>query len=173
MAVSNPTVAKQRHGHHPRVIMVVGIAFLAMFIIGIMTQIQTNEAFITNAGVVDVYNPNWSILWQPVNLFTGKLSSAQGAATIFGWGIELVFLGLVIGFELMKTAASWSGQIMARIFVTVSIFIVLFNGYTDYKFGTLGGGEVGHWCFAIVTSFIVGFFGTVGMFFIEYAWGRM
>jgi hypothetical protein len=153
--------------------MVVGIAFVALFVIGIMAQLQTNEAYITNGGVVNVYSPNWSILWQPIALFTGGLTSAEAAATIFGWGIELIYLGLIVGYEMMKHAASWSGQMMTRVFVSICIGIVLFNGYTDYKFGTLGGGEWGHLAFAIVTSFIVGFFGTVGMYFIEYAWDRM
>lgn len=161
-----------KQGHPAAFIMVVGVAFLALFIVGVMTQIQTNEAFITHAGNVNVYKPDWSILFQIPSLVMGNLGPDEAAATIFGWGIELIYLGFIIGYEMLHNSVQRSGQLMASVFRTLSWVIIVFNGWTDYNYGTLGGGAWGHFGFALVTSFIVGFFGTIGMFLIEQGWKR-
>src|SRR5689334_3807011 len=76
--------------HPPKFITLVGIGFLILWVVALMTQIQTNEAFITNAGQVNAYRPNWQILWQPIALILGELSPQDAIATIFGWGVELI-----------------------------------------------------------------------------------
>ncbi len=165
--------ASQRNGHPALFIFIVGAAFLALFLVGVMTQIQTNEAFIQNAGQVDVYKPDWAILLQIPNLVLGNLSPGESVATIFGWGIELMYLGFIIGHELLQHSVMRSGILMANIFRTGAWIIILFNGWTDFTYGTLGGGFWGHAGFAAVTSFIVGFFGTIGMYLIGEAWRRL
>lgn len=149
----------------------VGVAFCILFVIGVMTQIQTNEALVTGVSNVDVYKPNWAILFQPVQLVMGGLSSEEGAAVIVGWGIELIYLGCIVGFEIMQHAASRSGQFMAKVFRYFSLGIIGLNVWTDFQYGaSIGGGVWGHVLFAVVTSFVVGFCGTIGMYFIEIAW---
>ena len=115
---------------------------------------------------------DWSILWQIPNLVVGNDSASEAAATIFGWGIELVYLGFIVGYELLHDSVQRSGQFMGGLFRTLSWVIVLFNGWTDYNYGSLGGGQWGHLGFAFVTSFIVGFFGTIGMYLLEIGWRR-
>jgi len=173
--VSGSTVAAssaRRNGHPVGFIAIVGLAFIALFLIALMTQIQTNEAFVTTAGNVDVYQPDWSVFMQLPNLVMGNLSASEAAATIFGYGIELIYLGFIVGYELLHDAVSRSGQVMARIFITLSWGIVIFNGWTDFKYGSFGNGFWGHVAFAVITSFIVGFFGTVGMYLVGAAWKR-
>lgn len=173
--VSGSTVAAsagRRSGHHPLVIVIVGIGFLVLFVIGFMTQIQTNEAFIQHAGNIEVYKPNWSILLQLYYLVQGQLSASDAAATIFGYGIELIYLGFIIGYGMLEDAVSASGQVMARIFMSGAWGIVVFNLWTDYNYGSLGGGFWGHVGFAAATSFIVGFFGTIGIYLIRAGWRR-
>lgn len=157
-------------GHHPGLLVAVGLLFLIVFIIGLMTQIETNEAFITNAGAVNVYQPDWGVFMQLPNLIGGNSSSAEAAATIFGWGIELMYLGFIVGYELVQNAVWRSGRTMAGIFRTLSWGIVFFNGWTDFHYGTFGTGWGGHLAFALVTSFIVGYFGTIGWGLIEQGW---
>ncbi len=159
-------------GHHPMVVFVVGVGFLVLFTVGFMTQIQTNEAFVQQSGSIAVYKPNWAILMQLPNLVMGNLSAGEAAATIFGYGIELIYLGFIVGYGLLEDAVSASGQVMARIFVTGAWGIVIFNLWTDYTYGTFGGGFWGHVGFAAATSFIVGFFGTIGVYLVRAAWRR-
>ncbi len=166
------TSAARSSGHPALFIIIVGVGFLILFIVGLMTQVQTNEAFITHAGDVNVYKPDWSILVQIPNLVLGKLNPDDAAAAIFGWGIELIYLGFIIGYELLQDSVQRSGQFMAGLFRTLSWVVVFFNGWTDYNYGSLGGGFWGHVGFALVTSFIVGFFGTIGMYLIESGWKR-
>lgn len=162
-----------RSGHPPIFIIVVGAGFLILFVVALMMQVQTNEAFITNAGNVNVYKPDWNILLQIPNLVEGNLLSASDAvATIFGWGIELIYLGFIIGYEALQDSVKRSGQFMSGLFRTLSWVIVIFNGWTDYMYGSLGGGIAGHLGFALVISFVVGFFGTIGMYLIEHGWKR-
>jgi len=168
---ASPSAAR-RSGHPALFIIIVGIGFLLLFIVALMTQIQTNEAFLTNVGQVSVYQPDWSILVQVPNLVLGALSPSAATATIFGWGIELMYLGFIIGYEHLQESVQRSGQFMASLFKTLAWVIVFFNGYADYTYGSLGGGFWGHLGFAVVTSFIVGFFGTIGMYLIEHGWKR-
>ncbi len=164
--------ASRRGGHHPLFVIAVGIGFLILFAIALMSQIQTNEAFITHHGVVDVYHPNWEVLFQLPLLIAGQLPSAEAAASIFGWGVELIYLGFIVGYEIVMDAASISGRFMGGLFKTGAWVIVGFNWWTDFNYGTLGGGTSGHVAFACAMSFIVGFFGTIGIFLIRHAWGR-
>lgn len=171
--VSSSIGHSHRSGHPGPFILAVGAGFLILFVVALMTQIQTNEAFITHAGQVNVYKPNWDILFQIPNLVLGNLNASDAAATIFGWGIELIYLGFIIGYELLQDGIhTRSGQFMASLFKTLSWAIVAFNGWTDFNYGSLGGGFWGHMGFALITSFIVGFFGTIGMFLIEHGWRR-
>ncbi|GHO91535.1 hypothetical protein KSF_015830 [Reticulibacter mediterranei] len=158
--------------HPPKFITAVGVGFLILWVVALMTQIQTNEAFITNAGQINVYHPNWAILWQPIALIAGQQSPQEAIATIFGWGIELVYLGFVVGYELMQHSVARSGALMGRIFKTGSWIIVGFNFWTDYNYGTLSTAAWGHIAFAFITGFIVGFFGTIGLALIEHGWSR-
>ncbi len=160
-------------GHHPpKFITAVGVGFLILWVVALMTQIQTNEAFITNAGQINVYHPNWAILWQPIALILGEQASQEAIATIFGWGIELVYLGFVVGYELMQHGVARSGALMGRIFKTGSWIIVGFNFWADYTYGTLSTASWGHIAFAGITGFIVGFFGTIGLALVEHGWSR-
>ena len=68
----------------------------------------------------------------------GTLSPSAATATIFGWGIELIYLGFIIGYELLQESVQRSGQFMASLFKTLAWVIVFFNGYTDYTYGSLG-----------------------------------
>jgi hypothetical protein len=171
-AASAAPIARRSSAHPSWFILGVGLGFLALFLVGFMTQIGTNEAFITNAGQVNIFKPNWMILLQIPNLVMGNASPSDAMATVFGWGIELIYLGFIVGYELMHNAVDQTGQFMGGLFRTASWGIVLFNGWTDYNYGTLGSGIGGHLAFALMQSFIVGFFATVGLFFIRFAWNQ-
>jgi hypothetical protein len=151
----------------------VGIAFLILFGVGVMMQVQTNEALVTNAGNVTVYQPDWAIFLQiPELVFGGFASSSDAAGALVGWGIELMYLGFIIGYEHLHHSVKRSGQFMAKAFRFLSFVVLGVNCWTDFKYGSLGGGTWGHILFAAVASVIVGFFGTIGMYLLEIGWKR-
>lgn len=160
-------------GHHLGIAMFVGIGMIALFVVVLVAQIQTNEAFITHKGNVNIFQPDWGIILQIPALVTGGLPADQAAAAIVGWGVELLYLGFIVGYEILKDSVhSASGPAMARIFRSLGFVLIAFNGYTDYLYGTLGSGIGGHLAFALMCSAIVAYFGTVGWALINHSWKR-
>lgn len=169
-AQAKPATTSRRH--HAGFFVVVGLGFIALFIVGLLAQVQTSEAFIINSGQVTTYRPNLSLFMQIPDLFIGNPSPAEAAATIFGWGVELMFLGFVIGQEIMNDSVQKSGKQLATVFRFGTYIIILFNFWADYNYGIIGSGMWGHALFAALTSFGVGFFGVVGVSFLEQGWKR-
>jgi hypothetical protein len=171
---TNTTNTTATHKGHPMIyIMLVGLGMLALFAVVFVAQIQTNEAYIQHSGSVSIFHPDWSIVMQIPALITGQLSSSEAAAAIVGWGIELLYLGFVVGYEILKDSVHIaSGPAMAKIFRSLGWVIIAFNGYTDYLYGTLGSGIGGHIAFALMCSAIVAYFGTIGWALISFGWRK-
>jgi hypothetical protein len=163
MAVSNPTV--KRHGS-PIPKLLLGVGCECFWVIASLLQIQTSEAFIARGSTVN-FAPNWNILWQPFDLMSGKLSATMAKATMWGWGNELIFLVCVIGYELAHDAVTAANRKLAFWFRNGAIAVVIFDGYTDFSYGSLASGFWGQVAFALITSFIVLFFGVIGLRLIE------
>lgn len=151
----------------------VGLGMLALFAVVLVAQVQTTEAFILHTGAVSVFHPDWSIVLQIPELITGQLSSSEAAAAIVGWGVELLYMGFIVGYEILKDSVHVaSGPTMAKIFRSLGWVIIAFCGYTDYLYGTLGSGVGGHITFAAVSSAIVAYFGTIGWSLIQHGWKK-
>jgi hypothetical protein len=157
----------QNRGNTPLLKGVLGLIILIFFLIALMLQIQTSEAFITNGAAVKLA-ANWGILRQPIDLVQGNLDIDTAKAVMWGWGIELIYLVCVIG-EVAVTGR-WQGW-----FKTGAIVLVAFDFYTDFQYGTLASGFGGQLAFAAITAFIVAFFGVLGLNMIWSCileWGR-
>ncbi|HEY4385923.1 MAG TPA: hypothetical protein VGN34_15810 [Ktedonobacteraceae bacterium] len=162
MAVNNPV---KRYGSPlPKILL--GVGCEAFWTLASLLQIQTSEAFILKGDMVS-FSPNWNILMQPIDLLQGKLSASMAKATMWGWGNELVFLICIIGYEMAHDAVTASNRRLAFWLRNGMIAIVVFDGYTDFSYGTLASGIWGQIAFALITSFIVMFFGIVGLRLIE------
>lgn len=142
-------------GNIPILKLVLGVVLIAFFLLALMLQIQTSEAFILNGPAISLA-PNWGILKQPVELIQGSLTTNMAKAVMWGWGIELIYLVCVIG------EVSVHGRLHGW-FKTGAIVLVGFNVWTDFNYGQLASGWGGQMAFAGVTSFIVAFFGIVGL----------
>lgn len=161
---------------HPLAVFAVfiGLMMLALFVVVLLAQIQTTEAFIQHKGNVDIFHPDWGIVLQIPALITGQLSSSDAAAAIVGWGVELLYLGFVVGYEILKDSVHVaSGLTMARIFRSLGWVIIAFCGYTDYLYGTIGSGVGGHLAFALMCSAIVAYFGTIGWALLSHGWKKV
>jgi len=142
-------------GNIPILKLLLGVVLVGFFLLALMLQIQTSEAFILNGPAVSLA-PNWGILKQPVELAQGSLTTDMAKAAMWGWGIELIYLVCVVGEVTVHGRLNgW--------FKTGAFILVVFDFWTDFQYGSLASGMWGQVAFAGITSFIVAFFGTVGL----------
>src|SRR6266700_2000020 len=142
--------------------LVLGVLLVVFFLLALKLQVQTSEAFILNGSPVTLA-ADWGVLSQPIELIQGQLPIDMAKAVMWGWGIELVYLVSVIGEDSVHgRLGGW--------FKTGAFILVAFNFWTDFQYGNLASGAWGQIAFAGITSFIVAFFGIVGLNLI---WGSI
>jgi len=147
-------VASNR-GNVPLLKILLGVLLLVFFLLALMLQIQTSEAFILNGAPVTLA-ANWGVLLQPWQLFHGQLPLDMAKAVMWGWGIELIYLVCVIG------EVSVPGR-LGSVFKTGALVLIGFDFWTDLNYGSMASGLGGQIAFAAVTSFIIAFFGVLGL----------
>ncbi len=119
--------------------------------------------------------PDWGILKQPLDLVQGHLSIDLAKAVMWGWGIELVYLVCIVGYEIANESVKASNRHLASVFRTGVVALIAFDAYTDFQYGTLASGFWGQVAFAGITAFIVAFFGVIGFRLLEHGltqWGK-
>ena len=164
MAKSTPAAASASRGNVPILKLALGVILVLFFVLALMLQIQTSEAFILNGQAVGL-SANWAILKQPFVLAQGNLPLDMAKAVMWGWGIELIYLVCVVGEVAIHGRLS-------GLFKTGAVILVLFDFWTDMQYGTMASGIGGQIAFAAVTSFIVAFFGYVGLELIFHSVGE-
>jgi hypothetical protein len=142
-------------GNVPIFRLLLGVLLLLFFLLALMLQIQTSESFLLGSGPVALA-ADWGILRQPYDLLRGALSMDMAKAVIWGWGIELVYLVCVIG------EVSVHGR-LHKLFRTGAVILVGFDFWTDLQYGNIASGFWGQFAFAAIVSFIVAFFGIIGL----------
>src|SRR5215467_2065007 len=170
----NTVVTNSRRANSPIPLLLIGLACVIFWLLASLLQIQTSEAFILHGAVV-TFNPNWSILRQPVDLVQGRLSADMAKAAMWGWGIELIYLVCIVGYEVAHESVKASNRHLASVFRTGAVALIAFDAYTDFQYGTLASGLWGQVAFAAVTAFIVAFFGVIGFRLLEHGltgWGK-
>ena len=160
-------VINNAHGSQsPMPKLLLGLALIIFWVMATVLQIQTSEAFILAGSVVKM-NPDWSIIKQPWFLLIGGLKPDEAKAALWGWGMELVFLIFILGYEIAHDSVKASSQKLAGWFRVGTVGLVLFDGWTDFQYGQLASGFWGQFAFAAITAFVVMFFGIVGLRLIE------
>src|SRR3984893_9406555 len=144
-----------KRGNVPVLRAVLGVLLVTFFLLALLLQVQTSEAFLRGGSPVTLA-ANWGVLSQPVDLAQGLLPLDLAKAVMWGWGIELVYMVCVIG------EVSVHGRLRGY-FQTGALVLVAFNFWTDLNYGTLASGLWGQIAFAAITSFIVAFFGIIGL----------
>jgi hypothetical protein len=144
-------------GNVPVLRLALGLLLLAFFVLALMMDVQTSEAFILNGGKGTVSALNWAIVTQPFALFEGHIQDIDMAkAILWGWGCLLVYLVCVVGETTVH------GRLNG-VFKMGAAIIVGFDFWTNRNYGTLPSGFGGQPGFAAITSFIVAFFGVPGL----------
>ncbi len=167
-AATVPAPAPARtHGGSPLACLLVGVALVLFWLLASLLQIQTSEAFILRGPIVS-FVPNWGILHQPLDLVAGLLTPDLAKAVMWGYGIELIYLVCLVGYEVAHESIRASNQRLASVFRTGAIALIAFDAYTDFGYGNLASGFWGQVAFALVMAFIVAFFGVIGLRLIEH-----
>jgi hypothetical protein len=143
------------HGDVPLLRLALGLVMIAFFLLALMVQIQSSEAFILAGSKVTPSTVDWGVISQPVALAQGSLPLDTVKAVLWGWGIELVYLVCVIGETTVHRHVGW--------FRTGAVILVGFNFWTDFNYGTLASGPAGQFAFAGIAAFVVAFFGVIGL----------
>ncbi len=142
-------------GNVPLLRLALGILLVGFFLLALMVQVQTSEAFLLHGSPVTLA-ADWGVLAQPMDLAQGRLPIDLAKAVMWGWGIVLVYLVCVIGEVAVHTRLQgW--------FKTGALLLVGFNFWTDFQYGNLASGFWGQVAFAGITAFIVAFFGVIGL----------
>jgi len=152
-----------------------GLFFCAWWLMGFLAQIQTNEAALGWGGAVNGFNPVWAILFQPIQLVMGQLGTAEGVATFVSYAVEgIFFASVVLGIEKVMHATSRNGKLAGKLFLVAAGGILIWNSRNDYLFGSfpIGSGDTPHWVFMGSEIVVVGFFLTVGVYFLELGWNK-
>ena len=140
-----------------RILLVVGAICGLLFVFGLVMQLETTEAFLLGSSQVSIGNPNWSILWQPVQLAQGQLPADLAAACFVAFLVESVYCLVMFGGEILTETIEHGNKIFSRGFKLFAIVMVVGNCVFDYNYGNVPRfGTWGHIIFAACVAFAVG-----------------
>lgn len=174
MASSSQSSVQGGSHRSPILFLGLGLVLFLFWIMASILQIQTSEAFILQGSPVGLV-PHWNILKQPIDFIQGHLDASMTKAVMWGWGIELLFLICIVGYEIAHSAVKSSHSRFGTLFQTAVIGVIAFDAWTDFQYGQMASGFGGQLAFALITGVMVMFFGVVGVRFIEHAikdWSR-
>lgn len=177
------TQAPSRRGQHHTgegvTWIILGFALCMLWALIITLQVQTSEAALngTNQATSDVMQAQWTIWFQIPKLIFGdvipgdKITNNNGVGVLLGQGIEIVFIGLLVGYEVAQHTQSQKGKILGSFARVCSFLICIFDFYSDSVYGNVAPGV--HVMFAIFCSFVVAFALTWGIAMIESGYRRL
>ena|SRR6185312_5374105 len=140
-----------------RICLGLGVICGLLFVFGLVMQLETTEAFLLGTGQVSIGNPNWGILWQPIELAQGQLSADLAAACFVAFLVEVVYCLVMFGGEILMETIEHGNKIFSRWFKLLAIVMVVGNGVFDYNYGAVPRfGTWGHILFAACVAFAVG-----------------
>lgn len=174
--MSQATQTTTRKSNNPAEHIIFGGILIILGFLAFMMQIQTNEASLLGQQVVNVFSPNWSILIQPIQLafgalFGNALDASHAQVDFVGWLVECIFMGCTISYPSFKSSFDSTHQLIAKAAFVVMIGIIIYNGYNDFTYGSfVTVGFLGHFLFALLMSFAVGFAMPAGFKMMRNGW---
>jgi hypothetical protein len=154
----------------PIVHVVWGLVLIGGFILGMMMQIQSTEAWMLGESTQSLV-PDFSIFQQFPDFISRHMAPGVSVAFLVAWSVELIYITLKIGTARPRAhamrkygvgtvtdAVVRSAAIRAAIWSVVSWGIFLFNAFTDWQYATsLGGWQQVAWIIVVgATTFYAG-----------------
>lgn len=146
-----------RKGQNPVVLALIGGGLLAAWLGCSLFQIETTEAWVLQGDPPGLAHVSWAVLAQAGQLISGNLSGTAGKAIVVGWCVEIVTLVFGCVLEAAAHGIGRSSEDTKGLFIAVGAGLLIFNGYTDFAYGSLPSGTAGQLFFATLMSFIVVF----------------
>lgn len=149
------------------ILFVLGVISLGFWVTIIVQDVQATQAFGNSGVAFSMSGSTLSTVQEIWFLFTTDLPISSKRLIIYGWGIELIMLIGVVGWEIAKSGIGYHNPKLANVFGSGAIAIIIFNIWTTANFGTsLTWGSFGS---ALLNAFGSAFFGVIGAYFIEYS----
>lgn len=157
--------------HEDRIIL--GVAMLVLFLIGLTLQTATTEAYGQSISDSSVWNLFISTVAQLPGLFTGSVLISQLPRILTGWGIEILYYACITGHSRMKQSMANHHPWAIAALDIVALACVFFCGFTDWQFAQqIIPGFWGPIFFAALISVLVAYCGAAGVHFIKSGFGR-
>lgn len=166
--MSSNAPASSHKGASPIAFVAVGLLALIFWAYVSLLQIQTSEAFVLGGSTTGLV-PNFNVLHQIPDFVQGHLDATMVKAVIWGWGVEILFLIAIVGYDHAHGSVKSNNQTLGTIFSTGIWLIILYNFVSDFKYGQIGTGFWGQFGFAMIATFVVAFLGVIGIRFLEVA----
>jgi hypothetical protein len=148
-------------GGHPIPLVIIGILALALWVIATLLSIEATEAWSGNSHVA-TFVPNFAVVLQIGELLNGTKLTAQEAKSYFtGWGIEVVTLIIVIGYEAAKDGILVANHRLTSWFTVGLGITFIWNIFTNLIYGWDGSNIGLQIVFGLFTSFVSTFFAIV------------
>lgn len=151
-----------------------GMVLLVGFVLGMMLQIQSTEAWMLGEKAAAL-TPDISVFAQFPDFFSRHLPPDVSTAFLVAWAVELTYITIKIGTARpqshvlrrygggsMSEAVLKSARIRAGVWSVLSWAILAFNAFTDWTYSTsLGGWQ--QLAFIVIVGCTTFFFGTLGI----------
>lgn len=170
--VSSSTQSGGVKKRSPLPMLVLGLVCIAFWLDILLLEVQASEAFLLHGSIITFSSSNWNTLLQPWELVQGTLDINMRMAVIWGWGIELIYLVCIVGWEVAQSAIGYHNPKLAGWFKTGALILIVFNAWSNFQYGNLASGFWGQIGFAAITSFGSAFFGIVGVYLLERAFAK-
>ena len=155
------TGAAPAHKSAPIIYIVFGVLILVLSLGFTIFQIETNEAFVLGHAGGD-YVAMLAVLGQIPAFFGGGLTAAQAVAFEVGYGVEAIFIMLVMLYEAAHDGVAHLSPRLAPLFRFGMYVVAGYDFWTDVHFNVLSStaAQIG---FAVVAFLMVAFGPTAGV----------
>lgn len=159
-------------------LLTLGVILIGFWLLVVTLQIQTTEAYLNgNEGTTNVMQAQWTVWLQIPKMMFGStipgpdISTDEAQGDMVAAGIEIFFIGLIVGYEIAMHSSSKLGRLIGGIIRVLSFLICAFDFYSDANYGNVS--STTHAIFAVFCSLVVAFALTWGLAMLEAGYRRL
>jgi hypothetical protein len=160
------------------VLMALGLILIGFWCLVVTLQVQTTEAYLNgDEQTTNVMQAQWMVWLQIPKMMFGAnvpgpdISSNDAQGDIVASGIEIFFIGLIIGYEIAMHTSTKFGKLIGGVIRFISFLVCIFDFYSDVTYGSVS--MMTHTIFAIFCSLTVAFALTWGLAMLEAGYKRL
>jgi hypothetical protein len=152
---------------------VLGVAMLGLFIIGLTMQTATTESYGLQISDTTVWDLFVSTISQLPGLFTGNVLISQLPRILIGWGIEILYYAYVTNHRKIKQGLDNHHPWAVKALDAAAVAAVIYCAFTDWMYAQqLIPNIWGQFIFTVLISVMVAYCGVLGVNFIKSGFGH-